>query len=641
MVINILQLKNDLQKEISKRKLSKSLYDLLYKKALEAKNERLHYLEQILAIKQYKLVFIGQVGAGKTTAICHLFNLIGEFDAMDKNRKVKKFQELLATGSGYTTICEVIIRPAATTSIRVEPYSETELKDLINIFAEFIVSKQNAQSMSAPKAENIISPELDRALRNMLNLKKKDKIDEADEFAKNFQNLDSLKTALFKKADFENRTDTEIECQTEDELKWLKKTFEEINVAKHAGFSIPKKIFLYASNAILNHTYFSHFSEIIDTKGLDVNKFRKDIDLYIKQDDTICLFTTKFPNAPDPNILEQMQRHLAFKSKNFEERFITFVMPRNLEPENTLSSDGTKIDDRDQGIQIRRDTIQDTFTQQKLTFFPENILFYDALRFYYNGRLNQNEGYSLDDVEADRQLVVDAVNAVIQKRIQNTTYEIEQIQNDFKVVKAGSKRVSVEHEKLLTQLKAEIRGFSRLNFVNSAEFIDKFVEHYRNHYHHRSKHAIHKRFGIFEEKEYDIFYDACEIAIDLVRHNTQKYKDDIMMLIQKLAEQLQDSDLESFIKELLKKVEGFFDTFLSTIGQEIKENMLNDKCAPRNHSNPFWLELINRHGKGDGYTDDICNTFADQLDGLNELLGERTQLLWNERVISKTLEFFG
>lgn len=66
---------------------------------LKSKLERLNEIKQILSIDKYKIVFIGTIGQGKTTAICHLFNLISDFKVSKtfrgKTKEVIETKELL------------------------------------------------------------------------------------------------------------------------------------------------------------------------------------------------------------------------------------------------------------------------------------------------------------------------------------------------------------------------------------------------------------------------------------------------------------------------------------------------------------------------------------------------------------------
>ena len=52
----------------------------------KSKFERLEEIKKILSIEKYKIVFIGTIGQGKTTAICHLFNLISDFKVSKKQK---------------------------------------------------------------------------------------------------------------------------------------------------------------------------------------------------------------------------------------------------------------------------------------------------------------------------------------------------------------------------------------------------------------------------------------------------------------------------------------------------------------------------------------------------------------------------
>ena len=117
---------------------------------LKSKLERLEEIETILNIDKYKIVFIGTIGQGKTTAICHLFNLISDFKVSRTiHKKTTNFiatKELLSTGSGRTTICEVILKAAEKTYIEIEPYTVDEMENLILDFCDSIVIRSSDNS---------------------------------------------------------------------------------------------------------------------------------------------------------------------------------------------------------------------------------------------------------------------------------------------------------------------------------------------------------------------------------------------------------------------------------------------------------------------------------------------------------------
>src|SRR5690349_11237525 len=57
-----------------------NLRDYLVRRTLESRLERVVRIRKALAVEKFDLVFIGKVGTGKTTAICSLFGLLGEFE---------------------------------------------------------------------------------------------------------------------------------------------------------------------------------------------------------------------------------------------------------------------------------------------------------------------------------------------------------------------------------------------------------------------------------------------------------------------------------------------------------------------------------------------------------------------------------
>ncbi|MHC5732157.1 MAG: hypothetical protein ACYTXY_50480, partial [Nostoc sp.] len=84
-----------------------------------------------------------------------------------KPRNISETKELLSTGGGKTTICEVIIKAAEKTYIEIEPYAVDEMENLIFEFCEHIANKDNPQA----DQKIIISKEIERAIRNVTKMK--------------------------------------------------------------------------------------------------------------------------------------------------------------------------------------------------------------------------------------------------------------------------------------------------------------------------------------------------------------------------------------------------------------------------------------------------------------------------------------
>jgi len=652
----ISDLKNLIETEIENIDNSENnVYEHLRKKSLESKLKRLVKIEEIFQIEKHNIVFIGTIGVGKTTAICHLFNLIGDFEKEDNTTKIKKtikyVDSLLSTGSGRTTISEVIIKQSNKTYIEIEPYPKEKLESMIIEFCENLYNENDGQ-----KAESTISVEMERAIRSIINLKKNQKIkdkngnektvDIAEETAKKIP-IEELKTLAFKNANLDSRKFTQLESKLicpEDaiESKWLNQTFEKINKGEEKTFSIPKKIFVYVSNKILKESELSLFNSIIDTKGIDENPIRPDLREYIEKEENICLFTTSFNDSPEANVRELMKFSLTQRSKNYEQRFICLVLPHKGEPEKENDSDGTW----DGGIKTRKSVIKNVFQNANLEFLEDNIIFYDALRCY-DSKGRKDQDFEDSDIQDFKNEVIYSIYYSIDRRYEILLREIETINERFLKIKNGQ-GLSDEVLQSITLTIGKIRDLKSLNskipgFVYD-EFISKYVEYYALRYPAwNTKDAIHRRLGTFEERGFDTYFDAKIIAEgieedEMLKKFTSEIYIELVDYINTLGEK--NEDIQSLTSEIIKRLSTYYDTFVESVGDDFQK-YLRDK----NENNTFWFELISRRGKGSGYNADVCTMLSRKLEyvdnriSASRVLQEKAENNWR-KLIDKVLSFF-
>jgi hypothetical protein len=630
---------------------------------LKSKLNRLKEIADILSIENYKLVFIGTIGKGKTTAICHLFNLLGDFKISKPiggmPKSFTEVQELLATGSGRTTICEVIIEAASKTYIEIEPYNLKQMESMIIEFCESLSDLENIQG--EPKV--MISKEIETAIRNIIDLKKVSKtiteddkkqpirIDKAKEELEK-SGIDGLKELAIRNASLESRTLTKIEfADQDDEPTWIKRTFASINSGELKEFAIPKKIRICVSSKVLSGSDLSQFQSVIDTKGIDENPIRKDLQEYIDKQDAICLFATSFKDAPETNIRELMKYYLSSKSRDFHHRFVTLVITHKGEPEKVNGGDGTW----ELGTEIRREDVQSAFRNLNLEFFPENIIFYDALRCYNSEIVKVNSDlYTEEDVQQDRNTCIQAIASVIERRQRILQDEVEAIKISFQKIKEGETLTGREVEAIEDAIQKNINlrdlGSRVPSFVYE-EFISNFISYYHNNYRAwNTKHAIHRRFGLYDAQNIDIYYDARIVAEglsedEMLRKFTKEVKEDLEDILNNLK--VANEALETFIPELINQLDTFYDDFIDKAGLSVEEFLYQKKLAPQSINSDFWMALINEKGKqrtkGETYTDNVCQTFRRELesdDNLNSFLQDRAKEHW-AILIRKVLQFFG
>ncbi|MEH2460572.1 hypothetical protein [Nostoc sp.] len=652
----ITSLKQNLRREIKKISGASGINNL------KSKLERLEEIEKIISIDKYKIVFIGTIGQGKTTAICHLFNLISDFKVSKiingKTKNVTETKELLSTGSGKTTICEVIIKASEKTYIEIEPYTVDEMENLIFEFCDSIVNRDNSQS----EDKIIISEEIERVIRNITELKiTSKKVDDGGnnnilrtDIAKELFNqsgVDFLKKTALSNANIEARTTTRIEFDNQNnEQEWIKNTFAAINNVQLKEFAIPRKIYLYLSNDILSGSNLSQFDSVVDTKGLDENPIRKDLQKYVDSQDTICIFVTPFNDAPEANIRKLIIYHLTSKSKDFHHRFVTLVLPRKNEPEKVHGSD----EDRDLGIRIRQDEVQATFKKLNLDFFQKNILFYDSLRYYRDDIVKLNEIYDGEDVQADKNEFLEAIASVVERRRNILLDEIKAIKESSAKIKNSDALKESEIKVIQNAIKKikDLRDLSKRvpGFVDE-DFIDEYVnKYYRRVYPAwNTKHAIHKNFGYYQPRDIDIYYDARVVAggIDedkMLKKFTKDAKQELENILNELISA--NEPFKILMPELVKKFYGLYDDFIYEVGKEVEEEITR-KLLPRNEYSAFWKALFDEKGKerkrGETFVDNVCLIFKRELEkdtNLNTFLKSKAEIHWKE-LVTKILGFFG
>ena len=654
--LKIQELKDTISKEIELID-ENDVFNHLKKKSLEAKNDRLNEIQELVSISKYRVVFVGTVGAGKTTAICHLFNLIDKVnivkESRGKMRNYTKTEALLSTGSGRTTISEVVLTSSENTSIEIEPYSKEKLQNLIKNFVDSYYTDD--------KEVDSISTELERAIRNITKLKKRtikneEKstkaktriIDDAYNKSQELNSKELLEFALSNaKLDSRNYTrEASVATYRQgNEKDWLKQYFDLVNKGELEHLSIPKKIFVNVSQNLLQGSELSKFKSVVDTKGIDENPNRPDLREYIEAKDTIILFTSRYNDAPETNVRVLTKFYLSQRSKKYEQKFSILGMPHKGEPEKENDSDG----EWETGVSLRREIIAKVYKELNLNFISDNILFFDALRFYNEkGKLNTDE-YDESDVQDEKDVTIEEINKIINRRVNLLYEEVQRIKISFEEIKNGD-ALSANERQIINKAKEEIIKLKNLSnkipdFVFQ-EFIDEYVNYYNQNYRAwNTKDAIHRRNGTFEERGYDTYYDARVVAEGQDEHSMlKKFTSQLKKQLDEILDNLGAShkELESIIPEIKISNTKYYDDFIESTGIEI-----NDYLQENNENSEFWKELINRRGKGRGYTDDVLmllkgklKTMTGEYSNANMLLADISKKNWELSII-KLLKFFG
>jgi len=143
-----------------------------YRNSFEGFMKKIEQIDAFAQVKKYRVVFIGEPGKGKTTAICNWLNLLKKNKIREK--RVDEIS-LLATASGRTTVAEVHIRQNFTkSSISIKHMPIYKQEEYIREYCKYYYSicKGNTNlsddNTSTDNQENAnVLLEIDRVVRNM------------------------------------------------------------------------------------------------------------------------------------------------------------------------------------------------------------------------------------------------------------------------------------------------------------------------------------------------------------------------------------------------------------------------------------------------------------------------------------------
>lgn len=329
----------------------------------------LHEMTNYIMRLDHSVAYIGDMGVGKTTAVCVQSKLI----LSSKSEKGEPPSTALETGAGGTTVCEVRIRQGLQYSLYIEPVEDTEIYKLASELCASIYDSSNVSKESSfVEIENQtkgVSPEISRALRNMTGLVgqkqklsdgKTRKIDPLKELSKNSESLADLCSEFNQKLSLWKRSRREITYDNMSDmsgLEWLKKVFKDINNGRHEDFSLPKRIDILVPFSPLDKS--SYEIEIIDTKGVDQTAIRPDLQACIDDPRTIIVLCSGFNDAPGTSaqgLIEHLNK--TGKSDLLRERIGILVLPRTNQAISMKDDSGEKAQTDEDGYEMKSDQVE-------------------------------------------------------------------------------------------------------------------------------------------------------------------------------------------------------------------------------------------------------------------------------------------
>jgi hypothetical protein len=562
-----------------------------------------------------------------------------------KSRKSNKFKELLSTGSGKTTICEVVIRAAGSTNIEIEPYDKKELQQIIEEFSLWIWQKQYPQIVKE-KVE-IPPDELLRAIRNIVKLPESvvngKIVDQALEFAARFSSdqYQKFKMQMIDRGQLDNRTEAKIHplVNCEDHKLWVSTTFQSLNVANLANFSIPKRIYINLDSELLDFSNHPRLGSIIDTRGLDLlTKDRRDLASYIRENDnSICIFTEKFASAPG-NVMPIISKYLTTASVDIDTKCAVIVMHRKGEPEKVVDASGQAVDDMVEGIALRKANIENVFSGEAVNLSTNNIIFYDALSSYLDD-CTLNPYCDLSDIKAEKEYILTKIEEIIVDREQKLQQEIVVLSEQVANIAAAIHLTPIE-DSIIVSIKQKIHNLSELN-IDDCNFADSYIKMLPDHA--SVLRATNNRYGQYDLRDIDIYFNGRSLTEGLVRWHTRQFKAEILQEVEYVGSEIEiDSSLHPILNRLRHQIDENYEVLVINLGEKIETLLANQILAPQDYNGSvFWQKVIGRWGQGSGYKSDVLSVYNQQVASIDTNFASEIKTAWREQIIQPILIFLG
>ena len=289
---------------------------------------------------EHNVAFVGKIGVGKTTALCRMAGL--------EVQKGDRPEPVLEVGAGGTTVCEVRLQRGSDYGLHVEPMDADAFHREVLEFANFLTRPSEEeipeQEEGAQDAHGT-SKEIERVIRNMSGLTvirrrlpdgRRERIDQAGKLAEEYTDPSTLAGEILARIQPHLRTRRQIwypEISGQEQLVWLKETFEQLNNGRHPEFSLPKRIDIIVPQVTLGEGPLSIC--LVDTKGIDATTERADLEAYFNEPGTLMVLCSSFNDTPSRDVQELLSRAKDAGFSGLDTKAVILSLPR---PDEALAA---------------------------------------------------------------------------------------------------------------------------------------------------------------------------------------------------------------------------------------------------------------------------------------------------------------
>jgi transcriptional regulator with XRE-family HTH domain len=336
----------------------------------------------MLLKREHQVAFIGSIGVGKSTAICKMTGL-------EVAKEDGTMTPVLEVGGGGITVCEVHLRTGPEFGLIIEPKGDDELRQDVMDLADSILKNAPSPEEDGPSGQESqgISKEVSRALRNMAGLAiqrpkgpdgKKLTVDPAKLLAQQFPTPREFVVEVLSRMDLHRRDRRDIwydSASGKSPKAWLRDIFGAINNGRSPEFTLPRRIEVVVPDRLLQVADLT--VRFIDTKGIDRNAAREDIEVHFDDPHTLAVMCSYFNNAPGAEARLLLERAKDGGIRTLDTNAALLVLPRHAEA-LAMKDDATSspVESAEEGYELKGEQI--ALALEPLGLQTLGVAFYNA-----------------------------------------------------------------------------------------------------------------------------------------------------------------------------------------------------------------------------------------------------------------------
>ena len=581
-----------------------------------------------LLTRRCSVVFVGRIGVGKTSAICHIADLV--VTGPDSRR----LSPVLDVGPGRTTLCEVHVRTGPT-RIAIDPSPDEDIRAHVADFADKILAAARGDREKTTSQDGqIMSREVERVIRNMADLKRRRLTDKnqprdparvlaqqviAEEQGRGNSHKDvasRLQYEVLTRIRTDKRQRRELQWDEgagTDPYQWLKSEFRRINYGLNPEFTIPQRIYVSVDGPLITDIEDVEL-RIVDTKGIDETVARADLEKHVGAPHTVLVLCSGFNEAPGQTATDLLRRAREARTGGDGIHGVLLGLPRHDEALQMQDDAGEAVESIAEGYQLKTSVVEE-IVHQSLGFKDLSVKFF-----------NSHADNSTDirrDLSERIGLLFDGYRSTVNDLVQSAgqlveNYEDEQVQE---VVREATKL---------------IRSWINMHMDVSAverEAQDSLLNEVESVYPATINATMRRKGGWYNlDYEYQLARGAKLIVSSVLRARERSFEDHCNTFLER-AEHEPAQVLLSQVRRALERAAQDVAERAHLLGETWFHHSLQEDSE-------FWARGMDRWGRGAGYTRYIVN-MNEEWFSENGQLNEKVRALikreWKramERVVS-------